>query len=224
LSNAPQTRDHTERMLKAFRRGNQCDAARRWCERDYAHRTTGTEAGRGGMWPRDPSSGGVSPGGRVCSFQDRKFSLPGVMLNPRRIGLITTLLEMGADIVVANKPRNPAAMSSGDFARAGFPRLKGVDVPAETRAHHDRRISDPGGCRGLRRRAHDHARAGRNFGSRESDRLAAIIAGFAGPAVRASRKPKDGHDRRGGTGPDGIRGGGTIATHMESPHRDEFFW
>jgi 3-phosphoshikimate 1-carboxyvinyltransferase len=53
----------------------------------------------------------------------------GVMLNPRRIGLIETLKEMGADIQVQNI-RHEGGESVGDL-RVRHSALRGVEVPPE---------------------------------------------------------------------------------------------
>ena len=42
------------------------------------------------------------------------MSIPAVLLNPRRIGLIETLLEMGADIAIANE-RESGGEKIGDL-------------------------------------------------------------------------------------------------------------
>ena len=52
------------------------------------------------------------------------------MLNPRRIGLIETLKEMGADITIANK-RDNGGETHRRSRRAPFRRCKGIDVPPE---------------------------------------------------------------------------------------------
>ena len=77
--------------------------------------------------PGDPSSAAfplvaalIVPGSTV--------TVRNVGLNPRRIGLIDTLLEMGADITVTNR-RDEAGEPVGDVtARAGA--LTGIEVPA----------------------------------------------------------------------------------------------
>ena len=77
--------------------------------------------------PRDPSSAAfplvaalIVPGSEVV--------IPGVLLNPRRTGLIDTLKEMGADIEIENG-RDSGGETVGDLlVRAS--ELKGVEVPA----------------------------------------------------------------------------------------------
>ena len=101
--------------------------------------------------PTDPSSAAfplvaalITPGSDVI--------IEGVMMNPLRTGLITTLLEMGASIERLNE-RDEGGETVADL-RVRASRLTGVTVPACPRACDDRRISDPGG-RGLLRAGHD---------------------------------------------------------------------
>ena len=149
------TRDHTEQMLDAFRRGGA--RRRRMASTAAASRSNGQpELGpRRCVVPADPSSAAfplvaalIVPGSEVV--------LEGVMINPLRTGLLTTLREMGAAIEIARAAQR---------RRRGRGRPAGQRVGAEgrrragrARALDDRRISDPGGRGGLRRRHHAHAR------------------------------------------------------------------
>ena len=101
--------------------------------------------------PTDPSSAAfplvaalITPGSDVV--------IEGVMMNPLRTGLITTLLEMGADIERLNE-RDEGGETVADL-RVRTSRLTGVTVPACPRPCDDRRIPDPRG-RGRLRRGHD---------------------------------------------------------------------
>ena len=78
--------------------------------------------------PGDPSSAAfplvaalIVPGSEVL--------LENVMLNPRRIGLIETLLEMGASIEIRNRRDNGGEEVGDLLVRHSL--LKGVDVPPE---------------------------------------------------------------------------------------------
>jgi len=123
------TRDHTERMLRAF--GAEVDV------RDTAEgRTVRLDGGQAlhGCHiraPGDPSSAAfplvaalVTPGSAV--------TVTGVMLNPLRTGLLVTLREMGADIVVSDV-RQAGGEEVGDIT-ARHSALKGVTVPPERAA------------------------------------------------------------------------------------------
>ena len=52
--------------------------------------------------PRDPSSAAF-PLVAALIVPGSEITLPAILLNPRRIGLIETLLEMGADIRIDNR-------------------------------------------------------------------------------------------------------------------------
>jgi 3-phosphoshikimate 1-carboxyvinyltransferase len=120
------TRDHTEKMLKHF--GASIRSAPHG-----AHGRRITLEGQPELEPApitvpaDPSSAAfplvaalIVPGSEVI--------LDGVMMNPLRTGLITTLQEMGATIEVLAQ-RNEGGEDVADLrVRAGA--LKGVDVPA----------------------------------------------------------------------------------------------
>ncbi len=120
------TRDHTELMLRHYGatvRVEQLPEGRAVTVEGQPEIT-----GRAVRVPADPSSAAfpivaalIRPGSRVV--------LPGVGLNPHRIGLIDTLREMGADIAVANA-RTEAGEPVADLTvEAG--ELAGVDVPPE---------------------------------------------------------------------------------------------
>jgi 3-phosphoshikimate 1-carboxyvinyltransferase len=119
------TRDHTERMLRAF--GGEVDVAD---AADGRHiRLAGGQrlVGARVRVPGDPSSAAfplvaalVTPGSKV--------TVEGVLLNPLRTGLLATLREMGAQITVANE-RDDGGERVGDVT-ARHSALKGVEVPA----------------------------------------------------------------------------------------------
>lgn len=120
------TRDHTERMLRAF--GARVDVE----DLPGGRRITLT----GGQSlsatrihvPGDPSSAAfplvaalVTPGSEV--------TVEGVLLNPLRTGLFATLQEMGADLEITGV-RDDGGEPVGDIT-ARHSILRGVDVPAE---------------------------------------------------------------------------------------------
>ena len=120
------TRDHTERMLRAF------GATVHVEDRDGARHIdlpggqglTGTRI----VVPGDPSSAAfplvaalITPGSEV--------TVEGVLLNSLRTGLLTTLQEMGADLTIANL-RDEGGEPVGDVT-ARYSSMRGVDVPPE---------------------------------------------------------------------------------------------
>jgi len=120
------TRDHTERMLRAF--GVTVDVEDRDGERHIGlaggQILTGTKI----RVPGDPSSAAfplvaalITPGSEV--------TVEGVLLNELRTGLLTTLIEMGADLTIANR-RDEGGEPVGDVT-ARHSALRGVEVPPE---------------------------------------------------------------------------------------------
>jgi 3-phosphoshikimate 1-carboxyvinyltransferase len=123
------TRDHTERMLRAFG----AEVAVEQISEGRSVRLAGGQKLRGGpvRVPGDPSSAAfplvaalITPGSEV--------TVTGVLLNPLRTGLIDTLREMGADLTVANV-RREGGEDVGDIT-ARHSALKGVTVPPERAA------------------------------------------------------------------------------------------
>lgn len=118
------TRDHTERMLKAF--GASLSVADHNDRRVVTLRPGARLTGSHVAVPGDPSSAAfpivaalICPGSRV--------TVEGVMLNPLRTGLIDTLREMGADLTITNR-RDASGEAVGDIT-ARYSPLKGVVVP-----------------------------------------------------------------------------------------------
>ena len=122
------TRDHTEKMLKHF--GAQ--SARRPPFGEHGRRITlqgqpELEAAPV-VVPADPSSAAF-PLVAALIVPGSEIMLEGVMINPLRTGLLTTLREMGASIEMLEQ-RNEGGEDVADLrVKAGA--LKGVDVPAE---------------------------------------------------------------------------------------------
>jgi len=123
---AEATRDHTEKMLAYFGADVQVERM------DEGGRRI-TLAGQPELVPRpiavpaDPSSAAF-PLVAALLVPRSEIVLPGVMMNPLRIGLITTLAEMGAAIETLER-RNEGGEDVADLrVRAGT--LRGVEVPA----------------------------------------------------------------------------------------------
>ena len=202
------TRDHTEKMLAAF--GAQI-AVEDLPDGGEAIEVTGeTDLKPTAVdVPCDPSSAAF-PLVAALIVPGSEVTIPGVLLNPRRIGLIDTLKEMGADISVSNE-RESGGERIGDLT-ARSSSLKAVDVPAErapsmideypilaiAAAFAEGRTT----MRGLE-----------ELRVKESDRLAAIVAGLQANGVTVE-ETEDGMIVE-GRGADGVVGGGTITTHMD---------
>ena len=119
------TRDHTERLLRAFGATVEVEdgPGGRHVRLAAGQALSGTEV----RVPGDPSSAAfplvaalVTPGSQV--------TVQGVLLNPLRAGLFETLIEMGADLVIANR-REESGEPVGDLT-ARHSALRGVEVPA----------------------------------------------------------------------------------------------
>ncbi|MEM6464038.1 MAG: 3-phosphoshikimate 1-carboxyvinyltransferase [Pseudomonadota bacterium] len=121
------TRDHTEKMLAGF--GAQISV-----ETDSAGVRTIALEGQGKLAgqeidvPGDPSSAAF-PLVAALLVPGSRLTIENVLMNPSRTGLITTLIEMGADIVMTNN-RVAGGEDVADLTvRAS--ELRAVSVPAE---------------------------------------------------------------------------------------------
>ena len=198
------TRDHTEKMLKAF--GAEISVE------PLQHGEAITLMGEAELKPcaievpRDPSSAAfplvaalIVPGSEVV--------IPGVLLNERRIGLIDTLKEMGANITIIN-PRQSGGEKIGDIVEK-YSELTGVEVPPERApAMIDEypilavAAAFASGCTTMR--GLEELRV------KESDRLSAIVNGLRQNGVTVEES-EDGMVVEGGAVP----GGGRVTTHMD---------
>ena len=115
------SRDHTEHMLRAFG----CDVdSTGGCVRLGRNRLL---SGTGVRIPGDPSSAAFPlVAALLCSGSELSF--PAVLANPLRTGLLRTLQEMGADILVQNRRSVGGEPVAALLVRAS--RLRGVEVPA----------------------------------------------------------------------------------------------
>ena len=119
------TRDHTERMLAAFGAAIETETG------EDGVRIIRLE-GRANLKPQkivvpgDPSSAAF-PIVAALIVEGSDVTVENVLLNPTRIGLIETLIEMGADIRIENR-RTIGGEEVGDVRVKGG-RLKGITVP-----------------------------------------------------------------------------------------------
>ena len=209
LIEAAASRDHTERMLRLFGADVSVDSYGSGGHgRSIALTGHPTLRGTDLVVPADPSSAAfavvaalIVPGSEVI--------IQGVMMNPLRSGLITTLLEMGASIERINE-REDGGESVADL-RVSASRLTGVDVPAERApsmideypvlAVAAAFADGPTRMNGLH-----------ELRVKESDRLAAVAAGLAVNGVRHRIEGDDLIVEGDGRAP---LGGGTVATHLD---------
>ncbi|GGC46636.1 3-phosphoshikimate 1-carboxyvinyltransferase [Chelatococcus reniformis] len=200
------SRDHTERMLRHF--GATIDV-----EPFGAHGRRVTLIGHPELEgsrvvvPADPSSAAF-PLVAALLVPGSDVVVEGMMMNPLRIGLIDTLLEMGADIEFLD--RGQAGGEDIATLRVRASRLTGVDVPA---ARAPSMIDEYPILAVAAAFAHGETRM-RGLSElrvKESDRLAAVADGLAAAGVVARIEGDDLIvDGRGAA-----RGGGIAATHLD---------
>jgi len=202
------TRDHTERMLKAF---GAAIAMETLAGNATAISVTGETELRPTRIdvPSDPSSAAF-PLVAALIVPGSEIVLLNIMLNPRRIGLIETLLEMGARIEIRNR-RDNGGEEIGDLS-VRHSALKGVDVPPE-RAPSMIDEYPVLAVAASFAEGRTIMRGLEELRVKESDRLAAVAAGLAANGVRFAESP-DGLTVE-GAGSEGVAGGGTVATHMD---------
>lgn len=199
------TRDHTEKMLAGFGAGIEIEKV----EGGVAIRLEGRRdlKCQSIVVPGDPSSAAflivaalIVPGSDV--------TVEGVLLNPMRVGLIDTLLEMGGDIAIENR-RNVGGEAVGDI-RVKASRLKGVSVPAERAPA----MIDEYPVLAIAAAFAEGETVMNGVGEmrvKESDRIAAMIAGLRANGIEA----RDGPETMAVTGGATEIGGGTVKTHLD---------
>jgi 3-phosphoshikimate 1-carboxyvinyltransferase len=201
------SRDHTEKMLQFF-------GAELSSEPFGEHGRKITLEGRPELRPQpitvpvDPSSAAFLIAAALL-VKGSDIVVEGVMMNPLRIGFITTLLEMGARIDILDR-REEGGEEVADL-RIRASDLAGVNVPAERApamideylvlavvASFARGVTRMNGLQELR--------------VKESDRLAATAASLVANGVKASIEGDD-LIVEGGAGV--VLGGGLVETHLD---------
>jgi 3-phosphoshikimate 1-carboxyvinyltransferase len=199
------TRDHTERMLRYF--GAKVTRVMR---DGVAHITVTGHAeleGRDCLVPADPSSAAFIVAAALL-VPGSEVTVEGVLVNPTRTGLYVTLKEMGADIAFLNEREEGGEPVADIRVRHG--RLKGVRVPPERAPI---MIDEYPILAVIAAFADGETRMEglAELKAKESDRLAATAAGLAANGIP--------HKVEGDTltvvGAKTVRGGGTVATHLD---------
>jgi 3-phosphoshikimate 1-carboxyvinyltransferase len=199
------TRDHTERMLRAF--GAEVDVIPEGeglrIVLAGGQRLSGTRV----RVPGDPSSAAfplvaaiITPGSEV--------TVEGVLLNPLRIGLLDTLGEMGADLSVTNL-REEGGETVADIT-ARHSELTGVVVPPERAPS----MIDEYPILAVAAAFAEGATVMQGIGEmrvKESDRIALMAAGLAACGIEVAEGPETlTVTGRGGKAP---TGGARVVTH-----------
>ncbi len=121
------TRDHTEKMLQGFGANLEVETDKDGV-RHIRIEGQGKLSGQTIAVPGDPSSAAF-PLVAALIVPGSDIVIENVLMNPTRTGLITTLLEMGANIELFNQ-RNAGGEDVADL-RVRSSELKGVTVPAD---------------------------------------------------------------------------------------------
>jgi len=200
------TRDHTERMARAF--GADIDI--RTEDGATVIRLTGQRELEPSdvMVPGDPSSAAF-PIVAALIIEGSDILIPGVLTNPARAGLFETLRQMDADLTFENE-REVAGEPVADI-RARASKLKGVEVPAERAPS----MIDEYPVLAVAAAFADGTTTMRGIAElrvKESDRLGAIAAGLRTIGIEADESD-DSLTVTGGAG--NVPGGGNIQTHMD---------
>jgi len=199
------TRDHTERMLSYF--GAKVNITPHG--QGLRIELTGQPelVAHNIIVPADPSSAAF-PLVAALIIPGSDILLEDVMLNPTRTGLITTLIEMGADITIENE-REEGGETIGDL-HVKASELKGVHVPA---ARAPSMIDEyPILCVAATFASGEtHMNGLGELRVKECDRLAAMAAGLKTCGVNH----QEGEDSLIIYGQDSVPGGGLIETHMD---------
>ena len=202
------TRDHTERMLRAFGAAVAVEDT----PQGRRVRLAGGQGLRGTTVavPGDPSSAAF-PLIAALLVPGSAVTIEGVLLNPLRTGLFDTLRDMGADLSISNE-REAGGEAVGDVtARAS--RLRGVEVPAARAAS----MIDEYPVLAVAAAFAEGATVMRGLTElrvKESDRIALTAAGLTACGVATEEEP-DGLVVHGAGRPP--RGGATVAT--QGDHR-----
>ena len=202
------TRDHSERMLRGF--GAQIET------RETREGREITLVGRPELRPqtitvpRDPSSAAFP----VCAaliVPGSDVLVPNIGLNPTRAGLFETLRDMGADLTYEN-PRHEGGEPVADLRARFSPDMKGIEVPPERAAS---MIDEYPVLSVVAANAEGTTvmRGVAELRVKECDRIDAMATGLRACGVTV----RDGADwwEVDGRGPGGVKGGATVAVHLD---------
>jgi 3-phosphoshikimate 1-carboxyvinyltransferase len=199
------TRDHTERMLRYFGADVRTEAADGKTRISVAG--DAELSGRDVTVPGDPSSAAFLAAAALL-VPGSDITIEGVLFNPTRTGFYLTLQEMGGDVAVLNE-REEGGEPVADI-RVRHARLKGVTVPA---ARAPSMIDEYPVLAIVAAVADGETRMQglAELKVKESDRLAATVAGLVANGV-AARADGEALIVRGSAR---VQGGGTVATHLD---------
>jgi len=199
------TRDHTETMMRHF--GAELRIEQGAEDRSITLSGEAVLHARDVEVPGDPSSAAF-PTAAALICPGSEVTIENVLVNPTRTGFYDTLADMGADLRFENERRSGGEPVADLRVRAGT--LQGVTVPAERAP---RMIDEYPILAVVAATASGETRM-EGIGElrvKESDRLAATIAGLTACGVSAWAEG----DTLVVRGADGIAGGASVETHMD---------
>jgi 3-phosphoshikimate 1-carboxyvinyltransferase len=199
------TRDHSERMLRYF--GADVTSVIRDGHTAITVKGDAELSGKPVIVPGDPSSAAFLVAAAVI-VPGSEVLIEGVLANPTRVGFYKTLKEMGADVELINLREEGGEPIADIRARAS--RLTGVRVPPE-RAPSMIDEYPVLACVAAYADGDTRMEGLAELKVKESDRLAATATGLIANGVGAR---VDG-DTLIVTGGRSVRGGATVATHMD---------
>ncbi len=211
IAQATLTRDHTEKMLSAF--GAEI-AVEKLPEGEAVYVAGETELKPCAVdVPRDPSSAAFALVAALI-VPNSDVRIPQVLLNPRRVGLIETLREMGAYIAIENERESGGEAIADLIVRSS--ELKGVEVPPDRAPS----MIDEYPILAIAASFAEGRTVMRGLDElivKESDRFTAIADGLraCGLAIDVVNDGKDAILSVEGRGMQGAPGGARIATHMD---------
>jgi 3-phosphoshikimate 1-carboxyvinyltransferase len=197
------TRDHTERMLRAF--GASVDVQDTAAGRVVILSGGQKLAGARIRVPGDPSSAAF-PIAAALIVPGSEVTVEGVLLNPLRVGLFETLREMGADLTISGA-RDEGGEPVGDVT-ARYSQLHGVAVPPERAPS----MIDEYPILAAVAAFAQGSTLMRGIGEmrvKESDRIALMAAGLDACGAIVEEEPEGMIV----TGRPGVRGGAEVETH-----------
>ncbi|MGB3553972.1 MAG: 3-phosphoshikimate 1-carboxyvinyltransferase [Jannaschia sp.] len=202
------TRDHSERMLRGFG----AEVSVEETNEGRVITLTGQPELRPQVIavPRDPSSAAFP----VCAaliVPGSDVLVPNIGLNPTRAGLFETLREMGADLTYENM-REEGGEPVADLRARFSPDMRGIEVPPERAASMIDEypiLSVVAACA----EGTTIMRGVAELRVKECDRIDAMATGLRACGVTV----RDGADwwEVDGRGPSGMRGGATVAVHLD---------
>ena len=206
LTEATLSRDHSERMLNGFSATVETQQTKNGFEitlQGQPELQAQTVA-----VPRDPSSAAFP----ICAallVEGSEILLPNIGLNPTRTGLLTTLIEMGADITFENE-REEGGEPVADL-RVKHSALKGIEVPPERAASMIDEYPILSVVASFAE-GKTEMRGVKELRVKESDRIDAMARGLEANGVQVEEGPDFMIVH--GQGGD-VKGGGTCVTHLD---------